>query len=59
MQGHLMLRRLVPPAPKKAFSLRMPAALHERLYKAAVANGHSLNAEIEQRLERSYASQSR
>lgn len=34
-------------------TLRLPANLHEKLVKAAIESGRSLNAEIVQRLKKS------
>jgi hypothetical protein len=42
------------PLIREKLTLRLPTALHLRLTGAAVDNGRSLNAEIVQRLRRSF-----
>jgi predicted HicB family RNase H-like nuclease len=44
----------VPPLLREALTLRVPTKLHRRLKAVAVDNGRSLNAEIVQRLRRSF-----
>jgi predicted HicB family RNase H-like nuclease len=42
------------PLVREKLTLRLPTLLHQRLTVAAVDNGRSLNAEIVQRLGRSF-----
>jgi predicted HicB family RNase H-like nuclease len=42
------------PLIREKLTLRLPATLHRRLRAVAVENGRSLNAEIVQRLRRSF-----
>jgi predicted HicB family RNase H-like nuclease len=42
------------PLPRETLTLRLPTTLHRNLKAVAVYNGRSLNAEIVQRLLRSF-----
>jgi predicted HicB family RNase H-like nuclease len=48
------MRQIRPAPPRRKFTLRFDDRLAEPLEQAARENGHSLNAEIIQRLRRSF-----